>query len=223
MIRAIALSVLFCGAAFVWTEKVALAAAPAECSRASLQATVDQYLTALQKGDPSLLPLAPQATYMENRNEIPFGKGIWLTPLAVDFNRSQLDVETCQTFTEIIHTSGSHPYVIGTRLEIEDNRISEIESLVADQDDWLFNARDYLKYTSQENWDILSLPKSAAIGRPCSMPPMRISIHSAIILPSRRCPGASRAPASKEACIPIATMIRMRPAPSACPRTAMSK
>jgi hypothetical protein len=155
MIRAIALSVLFCGAAFVWTEKVALAAAPAECSRASLQATVDQYLTALQKGDPSLLPLAPQATYMENRNEIPFGKGIWLTPLAVDFNRSQLDVETCQTFTEIIHTSGSHPYVIGTRLEIEDNRISEIESLVADQDDWLFNARDYVKYTSQENWDIL--------------------------------------------------------------------
>ena len=105
------------------------------------------------------MPLAPQAKYMENRNYIPLGQGIWQTPLAVDFNRSQLDVETCQTFTEIIHTSSDHPYVIGTRLKIEENKILEIESLVADKDDWLFNATDYLKYSSQEKWDILPVEK----------------------------------------------------------------
>jgi hypothetical protein len=159
MIRATALFVLFCGAVSVRAETVASAAAAAGCTRASLQATVDKYLDALKKGNPSLMPLAPQAKYMENRNEVPLGQGIWQAPLAVDFNRSQLDVETCQTFTEIIHTSSDHPYVIGTRLKIVDDRISEIESLVADKDDWLFNAADYLKYSSQEKWDILPMEK----------------------------------------------------------------
>jgi len=159
MIRAIALLVLFCSTVSVRAETVALAAAAAGCSRASLQATVDKYLDALKKGNPSVMPLTLQVKYMENRNEVPLGQGIWQTPLAVDFNRSQLDVETCQTFTEIIHTSSDHPYVIGTRLKIEDNKISEIESLVADKDDWLFNAADYLKYSSQEKWDILPADK----------------------------------------------------------------
>jgi len=159
MIRAIALLVLFCSTMSVRAETVALTAAAAGCTRASLQATVDRYLDALKKGNPSLMPLTPQAKYMENRNDVPLGQGIWQNPLAVDFNRSLLDVETCQTFTEIAHTSSDHPYLIGTRLKIEDNKISEIESLVADQDDWLFNAADYLKYSSQEKWDILSPEK----------------------------------------------------------------
>jgi hypothetical protein len=47
--------------------------------------------------------------------------------------------------------------VIGTRLKIADNKISEIESLVTDKNDWLFNAENYLKYSSQEKWDILPL------------------------------------------------------------------
>ncbi|MGD0100031.1 MAG: hypothetical protein ABSC60_06770 [Acidobacteriota bacterium] len=155
MMRAIVLLALFNCTVPVRAETVASAA----CTRASLQATVDKYLDALRKGNPSLMPLTPQARYMENRNEIPLGKGIWQAPLAVDFNRSQLDVETCQTFTEIIHTNSDHPYVIGTRLKIEDNKIAEIESLVADKNDWLFNASDYLKYSSQENWDILPAEK----------------------------------------------------------------
>ena len=125
------------------------------CTRAGLQEMVNKYLEALKAGNPSLMPLAPTAKYMENRNDMPLGQGIWQTRLAVDFHRSQLDIEACETFTEIIHTSSDHPYVIGTRLKIEGNRISEIVSLVADQDDWLFNAADYLKYSSQEKWDIL--------------------------------------------------------------------
>ena len=161
MIRAMVFLALFCSAVSVRAETAAFAAAAAGCTRASLQATVDKYLNALRKGDPSLMPLIPQAKYMENRNEVPLGQGIWHAPLAVDFSRSQLDVETCQTFTEIIHAGSDHPYVIGTRLKIEDNRISQIESLVADKDDWLFNAADYLKYSSQEKWDILPADKQS--------------------------------------------------------------
>jgi hypothetical protein len=155
MIRSIALLALLFNPVSVRAETVALVSAATGCTRANLHATVDQYLDALQKGNPLLMPLTPQVKYMENRNEIPLGHGIWQSPLSVDFNRSLLDVETCQTFTEIAHTSSDHPYLIGTRLKVEDNKISEIESLVADQDDWLFNAANYMKYSSQEKWDIL--------------------------------------------------------------------
>jgi len=154
MIRAITLLALFCTA-----ETMALARDGVECSRASLQAAVDKYLEALTKGNPSLMPLTAQAKYMENRNEVPLGQGIWQAPLTVDFSRSLFDGETCQTFTEIIHTNSDPPHVIGTRLKVEDNKISEIESLVAGKNDWLFNASDYLKYSSQEKWDILAADK----------------------------------------------------------------
>ncbi len=94
MIRVMGLLIVLCSAA-----SGAGYAAAAGCTRESLQATVDKYLDALKKGDPSLMPLGPNAKYMENRNGVPFGEGIWRTPLKVEFNRSQLDVETCQTFT----------------------------------------------------------------------------------------------------------------------------
>ena len=158
MVRAMALLLLFYSAGSVQAE-IAVSAAAARCTRESLQATVDKYLDALEKGNPSLMPLMPHAKYMENRNEIALGQGIWQAPLAVDFSRSLLDVETCQTFTEIVHTNSDHPHLIGTRLQIEDNKISEIESLVAGKNDWLFNAADFLKYSSQEKWDVLTPEK----------------------------------------------------------------
>lgn len=101
------------------------------------------------------MSLAAGAKYIENRKEIGLSQGIWQTPLDIDFHRSLLDVDTCETFTEIISASSNHPYVIGTRLKITDNKISEIEALVTDKNDWLFNAANYLKYSSQEKWDIL--------------------------------------------------------------------
>jgi hypothetical protein len=147
MIRMLAMFMALC-------IPLSLQAAPG-CTRKNLQARADQYLDALKKGAPQRMPLAAKAKYIENRKEIPFSQGIWQKPLAIDFHRSLLDVETCETFTEIIHTSSDHPYVIGTRLKITGNQISEIEALVADANDWLFNAGNYLKYSSQEKWDIL--------------------------------------------------------------------
>jgi len=131
----------------------------AGCTREVLQEAADKYLAALQKGEPSLMPLTQQPKYMENRNDVPLGQGIWQTPLAIDFHRTLIDVESCQTFTEIVHTSSDHPHVIGTRLKVMDRKIAEIESLVAGKNDWLFNAADYLKYSSQEKWDILPAEK----------------------------------------------------------------
>ena len=150
MIRTIAVFVLLFGFASIQS-----AAATKACTRESLQGVTNKYLDAVKRGTPSLMPLAPQAKYIESRKEIPIGQGLWQAPLAIDFSRSLLDVEICETFTEIISAKTSHPYVIGTRLKIVDDKIAEIESLVSDKDDWLFNAEDYLKYSSTEKWDIL--------------------------------------------------------------------
>jgi hypothetical protein len=147
-------------AAFVLLSGLALPGLPSalsaeSCTRQSLGQTADLYLAALKQGAPSLMPLAPGAKYIENRKATAFGEGIWSSPLKVDFSRSLLDVDICETFTEIISANTDHPYVIGTRLKLLDGAIAEVESLVSDKDDWLFDADSYLKYSSTEKWDIL--------------------------------------------------------------------
>ena len=151
MFRVIVIFVMLLSVISLHAESVAAAG----CTRASLQEFVDRYLDALKKGDPSRMPLDMQAKYIENRKEVPFGQGIWQEPLAFDFQRSLFDVDICETFSEIIHADSAHPYVIGTRLRIVNGKIAEVESLVSDEDDWLFDADNYLKYSSTEKWDIL--------------------------------------------------------------------
>ena len=129
------------------------------CSRSGLQAAADKYVEALKKGDPSIMPLAPQATYIERRKEVPLGQGIWKTPLIVDFYRTLVDVDICETFTEVISATNRPQYVTGTRLKVIGGKITEIESLVSDKDDWLFNADDYRKYSSTEKWDSIPAGK----------------------------------------------------------------
>jgi hypothetical protein len=155
MFRVIAVLVLLCGTFSCQVKDISFSEPQNPCPRESLQAKVDAYIAALKKGEPSLMPLAPGAKYIENRKETSFEEGVWQEPLVVDFHRSLLDAEICETYTEIICASGSRPYVIGTRLKITGDMIAEVEALVTNEDDWLFNASNYLKYSSQENWSIL--------------------------------------------------------------------
>ena len=55
----------------------------------------------------------------------------------------------------MIVTEGGHQYVIGTRLYVDEGRITRIDSLVTDKGDWLFNANNYLKVAKSEDWGIL--------------------------------------------------------------------
>ena len=101
------------------------------------------------------MSLAPSVKYLENMQNTTKEKGLWNTPLPIAFHRSIYDVARCATFSEVIVTEGGHPYVIGTRLKVKDGKVTEINSLVTDKDDWLFNAQDYLKYSKAEDWPIL--------------------------------------------------------------------
>lgn len=128
------------------------------CTRQSLQTAVDSYIAAQKAGDASKMAFADKVKYLENMNEVAPDKGTWNTALPISLSRSFLDKDRCRTFSEVIVTDGSHQYVIGTRLSVDNGKITAIDSLVSDKGDWLFNANAYLKYSSKEDW---SAPKGS--------------------------------------------------------------
>jgi hypothetical protein len=131
----------------------ALGSAQVSCARGGLQRAVDLYVAAQTKGDTSGLPLAAGLGYYENAAPADIENGLIKKPLAIDHHRSLLDTASCQTFTESIVTDKGNPYVLGTRMRINHDKIAEIEILWTTTGYWLFNADAYLKYSSTEKWD----------------------------------------------------------------------
>jgi hypothetical protein len=129
--------------------------AQVSCSRDGLQRAVDLYIAAQSKGDTSGLPLPPGLGYMENAAPADINKGVVKTAMRIDHHRSLIDPATCQTFTEVIVTNKAQPYVLGTRLRVNHDKIAEIEILWTTTGYWLFNAESYLKYSSTEKWDTI--------------------------------------------------------------------
>jgi hypothetical protein len=152
MIRTIvSLAILLCSTSVLQAESAVLIQAKG-CARAALQTAVDNYIAAQTAGNLSKMLLAAKVKYIENMTEIKKEQGLWNTPLPITFHRSFLDVDSCRTFTEVIVTEGSNPCVLGTRLKVEDGKVTEIDSLITKKGDWLFNADNYLKYSQAEDW-----------------------------------------------------------------------
>jgi hypothetical protein len=137
----------------------ATAFAQVACTRDGLQRAVDLYIAAQTRGDTSGMPLATGLGYMENVARADINTGVIKTPMKIDHHRSLLDPATCQTFTEVIVTNKEKPYVLGTRLRVNHDRIAEIEILWTTTGYWLFNADNYLKYSSTENWSPIPAEK----------------------------------------------------------------
>ncbi len=130
----------------------AIGSAQISCARGGLQRAVDLYVAAQTKGDTSDLPLAQGLGYAENMQKIDIKNGLINTPLKIDHQFSLLDTDSCQTFTEVIVTDQSKPYVLGTRLRVNHDKIAEIEILWTTTGYWLFNADAYLNYAMTEDW-----------------------------------------------------------------------
>jgi len=129
------------------------------CTPDGLQAATDLYVAAQSKGDPSGMPLATGVAYIENMQVVDIKSGVIQKPLKIDFHRTLIDPAACQTFTEVIVTDKTHPYVLGTRLRINHDKIVEIESMVTQQGDWLFNADNYMKWSPNEDWGVIPAGK----------------------------------------------------------------
>jgi hypothetical protein len=147
--------------ALVWIVLTGALLAPAagyaqtSCTREGLQRAADLYIAAQTRGDTSGLPLAAGLGYMENVAPADITRGLIRTAMKIDHHRSLLDTATCQTFTEVIVTDKEKPYVLGTRLRVNRDKIAEIEILWTTTGYWLFNADAYLKYSSTENWGVI--------------------------------------------------------------------
>ncbi len=129
--------------------------AQVSCSREGLQRAVDLYIAAQAKGDPSGMPLAMGLGYVENMAPVAIANGLIRTPMKIDHHRSLLDTASCQTFTEVIVTNKEKPYVLGTRLRVNRDKIAEVEMLWTTTGYWLFNADAYLQWSSSEKWDTI--------------------------------------------------------------------
>ncbi|HUL83209.1 MAG TPA: hypothetical protein VL131_13760 [Gammaproteobacteria bacterium] len=129
------------------------------CVRGGLQRAVDLYIAAQTKGDTSGLPLAKGLGYYENAAPADIDKGIIKTAMTIAHHRSLLDTATCQTFTEVIVKDDKNPYVLGTRLRVNHDKIAEIEILWTTTGYWLFNVDNYLKYSTEEKWDPIPAEK----------------------------------------------------------------
>src|SRR5436190_16288247 len=143
---------------FVLTGAVCLPAishAQVSCSRDGLQRAADLYIAAQSKGDTSGLPLAAGLGYAENHAPAAIDTGVIKTAMTIDHHRSLIDASTCQTFTEVIVTNKEKPYVLGTRMRVNRDKIAEIEIIWTTTGYWLFNADAYLKWSSEEKWDVI--------------------------------------------------------------------
>ncbi|HXS79140.1 MAG TPA: hypothetical protein VN818_02605 [Gammaproteobacteria bacterium] len=131
-------------------------AAPPVCTRAELKAAADSYVAAQKSGNVAGMAFADKVVFRENMADVAKEAGLWTKALPVALSRSFLDPVRCRTFTEVVVTEGDHQYVLGTRLYVDQRKITRVDSLVTDKGDWLFNANAYLKYSSAEDW---SAPK----------------------------------------------------------------
>lgn len=146
------ISLVYLGLALSALLRPALSCAEVSCTRAGLQQATDLYLAAQAKGDISGLPLAQGVGYWENAVPADIHTGFISKPMRIDHRHSIFDTAGCQSFTESIVTEKAAPYVFGTRLRVNHDKIAEIEILWTTTGYWLFNADDYLKYASEENW-----------------------------------------------------------------------
>jgi hypothetical protein len=138
----------------LWLVCIGLASqAAAACNRSMLQEATAAYIRAQSAGQPSLLPLAENISYLENDTPIDIKKGVLAQPVTIDFNRSLHDTTQCATFTELSAASNKNPYVIDTRMIFTGDKISTIQSVIADAGDWAFDAKGQLSWTQKEKWD----------------------------------------------------------------------
>jgi len=129
--------------------------AQVSCSREGLQRAIDLYIAAQGKGDTSGLPLASGLGYYENLAVTDINNGVVKTAMKIDSQMSLIDVSTCQTFTQVVVTNKEKPYVLGTRMRVNRDKIAELEILWTTTGYWLFNADNYLKYQTEEKWGVI--------------------------------------------------------------------
>jgi len=153
--------------------------AQSACTRDGLKGIIGQYFSALEAHNPSSLPLAAKVKFTENGVEMPVGEGFWRTAGKTLLKRDLIDTYKCGTHSNVVieekYTApkttapatnsrfGSlsakppaegiiRPILYGVRLKVENQQITEIESFVARETEFAFNAANVLA-TKDQDWE----------------------------------------------------------------------
>lgn len=123
------------------------------CTRALLTSTVDSYFTALAAHDPTTVSLASNVKLTENGKAMTVGDGLWKTAGAVKFKRSALDAVSCNSVTESVLPEGTTDRIFGLRLALVDRKITEIETIVVRDGDYILNNPAGLAASVSDDWE----------------------------------------------------------------------
>ena len=119
----------------VITASINLSAA-VDCDRACLKATLDQYMHAVTKHDPSAAPLFIGFRQTENATVVKLGTGVWKTVTGLGkIQRRYLDPVSGQAgYFGLVEESGA-PAIVTVRLKIESKKITEAEWIISRKGD----------------------------------------------------------------------------------------
>ena len=123
------------------------------CDRACLNGFVDQYLDAVVAHDPSHLPTTQFVKFTENGQKLPLGDGFWRTATARGGYKLYVDdVPAGQVGFEGTMQEAGQPVILALRLKVENQKISEIETIVA---------RGQISQNGAQNLEKLGTPRRA--------------------------------------------------------------
>ncbi len=110
-----------------------VASAAAACDRACLEGVVDSYLAALVAHDPSKVPIAPSAKFVENTVPKKPGEGLWksASALPTTFKIYVPDPTAQQVGFIGVMSQDGKPIELGLRLQLHAGQIVQMEHLIA--------------------------------------------------------------------------------------------
>lgn len=122
------------------------------CTRELLSSTTDAYFTALEAHDPSTLPLASNAKFTENGEEVPIGEeGLWQTAGALVYKHSALDVDECSAMSQAVVPDGNMDIPFALRLKLVGAEITEVETIAVRPGDYSLGQSDTDALAASEN------------------------------------------------------------------------
>lgn len=106
------------------------------CSRDNLKSLANKYFEGIAAHDSSMLPISPDVKFTENGKELKVGEGIWKTAGKALLTRHIIDTQKCGTHTQAVieepdKEGKNRPILFGVRLQYENKKITEIETILA--------------------------------------------------------------------------------------------
>jgi len=143
-------------AGFAALSMASPAAAQGGCTRAQLDEVAQSWINAIDKGSMFEMTLGEWVDYRENF-KLGTLTAILDRPRKVDHSMKLLDTTSCQVFIETVMTDPEHPYVMATQITRSGfaGGVGVINNIVTDEGDWLFSARNTLKFAKGEKWDVI--------------------------------------------------------------------